>query len=165
MIFIVVFAITVFTALTHLARIPASERRAARVVEIVLLHLLCVQWGFGGALLGLPHILTPDIVANYVGWDAGSPFQIEVGFANVSSGIVGILCIWFRGWFWLAHIVQMSIFLLGAAWLHVEDILARGNLSPGNAGPVLFFDIAIPILAVSLFVAYVRTGATSEGSA
>jgi hypothetical protein len=77
--------------------------------------------------------------------------------------ILGILCIWLRGWFWLAPIIARSVFSLGAGYVHIVDILAHDNLSPGNAGPVLFYDIAVPFLAVGLFIAYARHEGLGRG--
>ena len=161
MIFHVVFAISMLGAAIHLFRERSAGLGAPRVVEVLLLYLLCVLWGFGGVLLSIPHILTPDPIAESIGWEPGSPFQVELGFASLGTSIVGILCIWHRGWFWLAPIVARSVFLLGAAYVHLEDIVLHGNYSPGNAGPVLFYDILVPVLAGSLFVAYVRQGGTT----
>ena len=158
MIFHLTSAAALLGAAIHLWREREGGLGAPRIVEICLLYLLCVKWGFGGVITSLPHILTPDPIAELIGWDPGSPFQVELGFASLGSALVGILCIWFRGWFWLAPIVARSVFLLGAAYVHLEDIRVHGNLSAGNAGPVLFYDLAVPLLAIGLFVAYIRTG-------
>jgi len=150
------FAVTVFGAALNLWLTRHRGISSRRIVRISLLYLLCVQWGFGAAQLSIWHILFPDRIAEYIGWGPGSPFQLELGFASLGISILGILCIWLRGWFWLAPVVSRSVFLLGAGYVHVVDILAHDNLSPGNAGPVLFYDIAVPFLAVGLFIAYAR---------
>jgi hypothetical protein len=72
--------------------------------------------------------------------------------------LLGILCIWIRGWFWLAPVVANSVFLLGAAYVHITDIIEHQNLAAGNAGAVLFYDIAVPVTVCALFVAHVRVG-------
>ena len=74
------------------------------------------------------------------------------------QGVTGVLCIWFRGWFWLAPAVGQSVFLLGAAYVHLSDIASQGNFSSGNAGPPLFYDIVVPGVVACLFVAHVRLG-------
>ena len=153
-----VFVSTIIGIVLHLWLTRSAGWQAARVVEVSLLYFLAGAWGVGGALLALPHILVPDYVAGYVGWEAGSPFQVELGFASLGTSLVGILCIWLRGWFWLAPIVAKSVFLLGAAYVHISDILEQGNLAPGNAGPVLFYDVALPLIVLSLFVAYAKYG-------
>ncbi len=58
------------------------------------------------------------------------------------------------GGVWVAPVIAHSTFLLGAAYVHIQDILINDNLNPGNAGPILFYDIAIPMLACSLLFAH-----------
>ncbi len=158
MIFIFILCATLASAAVHLLRTPATHRTRKRVVEVLLLYFLCVQWGFGAVLTAVPHIITPDIVAGYIGWTAGSPFQVEMGFASLGLGVLGVMCIWLRGTFWLAPAIGRSIFLYGAAYVHLRDIAAHGNLSPGNAGVPLVFDLVIPTIVLGLLVAHVRMG-------
>jgi hypothetical protein len=158
LIFIFNLCATLACAGIHLVRTPAALRTRQRVVEVLLLYFLCVQWGFGAVLTALPHIITPDIVAGYIGWAPGSPFQLELGFASLGLGVLGVLCIWLRGTFWLAPAIGRSIFLYGAAWVHLRDIAAHGNLSPGNAGAPLVFDVLIPTIVLALLVAHIRLG-------
>jgi len=150
------FAASVLGAVLHLWLTRRKGLSSRRIVRVSLLYLLCVQWGFGAAHTAIPHIVIPDQIAEYIGWEPGSPFQLELGFASLGTSILGILCIWLRGWFWLAPIIARSVFSLGAGYVHIVDILAHANLSPGNAGPVLIYDIAVPFLAVGLFIAYAR---------
>jgi hypothetical protein len=157
------FAVTVFGAVLHIWLTRDKGVSSRRIVRVALLYLLCVQWGFGAVHLAIPHIVAPDWVAGYIGWEPGSPFQLELGFASLGMAILGILCIWLRGWFWLAPIVSRSVFSLGAGYVHILDILEHGNLSPGNAGPILFYDLAIPFLAVGLFITYARQGGLQDG--
>ena len=110
----------------------------------------------------IPHILVPDRIANYIGWQTGSPFQIELGFASLGIAILGILSIWLRGWFWVAPAISRSVFLFGAAFVHIREIIGRGNFSPGNAGPVLFFDISVPLLVLGLLLAHIRMGGMAK---
>lgn len=158
MIFHVIFTTTVLAVLVHLWRIRSAGLTLARVVRVSLLHLLSIQWGFGAAWIALPHIVFPDQVAGFIGWAPGSPFQVELGFATLGMSCLGILSIWLRGWFWLAPVVSWSVFSLGATYVHVEDILAHGNLSPGNAGAILFYDAFVPLLAIALLVVHFRNG-------
>ena len=39
-----------------------------------------------------PFFLSAQVAAN-IGWAPGSPFQSEVAFANLSVGVLGVLCI------------------------------------------------------------------------
>jgi hypothetical protein len=102
MIFHVVFSAAVLGALAHLWLTRSRGWRRERVVETALLYLLCVQWGFGGVLTSVPHIVVPDTIAGFIGWEPGSPFQVELGFASLG---LGVLSIWLRGTFWIAPAV------------------------------------------------------------
>ena len=155
---LIISAMTVVFILVHLWRTRSLGFARNRVVRVSLFYLLCVQWGFGAAFLAIPHILTPDRVAEFIGWPAGSPFQVELGFASFGISLLGILCIWIRGWFWLAPVVAQSVFLLGAGYVHIHDILVNDNLAPGNAGSILFYDLVVPLVGCSLFYAHVHMG-------
>jgi hypothetical protein len=121
------------------------------IVETILLWLLVMKIGLGGIWAFMGHYFKSDEVAEYIGWPAGNPFQKEVAFTNLAIGICGLLCFFLRDGFWLATIVFSSIFLLGAFSVHVQSQIESGNKKPGNAGPVFFADIIIPIV---LFVLY-----------
>ena len=162
MVFIIITLLAAVGAAIHLAADRRSGLSRGRVVEVCLLYLIAGGWGFGAALVALPHIIAPDYVAEYVGWQAGSPFQVELGFANLGRALLGILSIRFRGTFWVAPVVTNSVFGLGAGYVHLRDIFEHSNYSPGNAGPVLFLDILVPVVAIALLVAYLRERSTES---
>jgi len=65
--------------------------------------------------LGLGHLLTPDKVAESIGWPTGSPFQREVGMWDFFMGFVGLLCLKFRNeGFWTATIIGCGLFSFAA---------------------------------------------------
>ncbi len=95
------------------------------------------------------HVFYGEAVARFIGW-AASPFQREVGFASLGFAVVGFLA--FRGSFDMrvAAVVGPACFLLGAAGGHILEILRTGNLAPGNAGVILYTDIALPLIGFAL---------------
>jgi hypothetical protein len=119
-----------------------------RLLESALLWLVGVQ----SLLIAAGHLFAPDRVADLIGWPRGNPFQFEVALASLSYGVLGVLAPSHGHQWWLATIVAYSIFYLGAAAGHVRQIVAEHNLSPGNAGPVLALDVALPVLLVVLYV-------------
>ena len=74
--FHLIFAATIGAIATHLYRTRAAGYSARRVVRVSLFYLLCIQWGFGAASMSVGHILFSDQVAGFIGWQAGSPFQV-----------------------------------------------------------------------------------------
>jgi hypothetical protein len=107
--------------------------------------------GMNGILLGSGHMFTPAPVAQGIGW-ATSPFQWEVGLANVATGVLGVTASAFDRDYTLAAIIAFSIFMLGAAVGHVRSMVRDHNFSPGNAGYIFWYDIFAPALLIVLFV-------------
>jgi hypothetical protein len=93
----------------------------------------------------------PERAAASIGW-APSPFQYEVGVANLGIGLASIYAA-FRGFeARLAAGIAAACFLIGAGIGHVRDILATGNFAPGNAGPIMVTDFLTPIAVFVLLV-------------
>lgn len=83
-------------------------------------------------------------VAELIGW-ADSPFQLEVGFASLGFGLVGLLAPWRSFDMRLAAVLGPACFLWGAAGGHIYAIIAEHNFAPGNAG-IFWSNILIPIV-------------------
>jgi Family of unknown function (DUF6790) len=90
-----------------------------------------------------------EVVARFIGW-ADSPFQREVGFASLGFAVVGFLAFWGSFDLRVAAIVGPACFLFGAAGGHILEILRTGNVAPGNAGVILYTDIALPVIGFTL---------------
>ena len=84
----------------------------------------------------------------HIGWQA-SPFQFEVGVADLAIGATACVSFWRSLDFKAAAIMASSIFLIGDAVGHVKQMIVAGNFAPGNAGTPFFTDIAFPALAIS----------------
>jgi hypothetical protein len=146
--------LAVLLAVIHLFA-SKKPRTPLRITEILLVYLLALTCGIGGLYAFMGHIFASDAVAQAIGWPTGSPFQLEVGVANLSFGILGILCIFFRGLFPFATAIGYSTFLLGAACVHMHDIHVRGNLSELNSGAFLYVqDFFVPLFLLGLSAIY-----------
>ncbi len=137
-----------------ISKIKSRPLSRERIVEIFLLSFLVIAVGFGSIWAFIGHFFLSAQVAANIGWAPGSPFQYEVAFANLSIGILGVLCYWIRDNFWTATVISSSIFLLGAAYGHIVNMIQFSNYAPGNAGSVLYMDIFGPFILIILFVAY-----------
>jgi hypothetical protein len=135
-----------------------------RIVEIFLLTFLVLSVGIGSIWAFIGHAFISTQVAANIGWAPGSPFQLEVAFANLSIGVLGILCYWIRGNFWTATVISSSIFLLGAAYGHIINMLQFANYAQGNAGAVLYMDIIGPIILIALLIVYKVIGKDNNSS-
>ncbi len=85
--------------------------------------------GLGGAY---GHLVMPDVVAKSVGWETGSPFQLEMGFANLALGLLGLVAANRRDGFRLAAVLAVAVIGVGATSVHMVDLAATGNHAAGN---------------------------------
>jgi hypothetical protein len=155
-IFVLYAVVALAGAAIHLLRHP-EDRGPLRIVETVLLWWLVVAIGLAGAVGGLFHIFDGPEIAREIGYSRGDGgFQTEVGFGDLALGVAAILCVWFRNRFWLAVIVVATISLWGDAYGHVYQAIEYDNHDPDNTGPVLYLDIAAPLVAIALYVARER---------
>jgi hypothetical protein len=93
--------------------------------------------------------LLPRAIAAAIGW-SDSPFQFEVGMANLGLGLASLYAA-FRGFEarLTASLVAAS-FLIGAGLFHIGDLVGSGNFAPGNAGPIMVTDFVTPIAVLLL---------------
>ena len=127
--------------------------------EAFLVYILLFNLGFQGILAGFMHWYGPtaDKIAEKIGWKPKSPFQKEVAAADAAFGILGVLSFFIRDNFLVATVIGGSVMLFFMGIGHVLDIRKSGNISPYNAGSVVYFDILIPIAMIALLVLW-KTG-------
>jgi hypothetical protein len=134
--------------------VDRQPRTKGRVAQIFLLWLLVIAVGILGILAFISHTVFADTTAASIGWPAGNPFQSEVAVANLAVGILGILCYWMRGNFWIATAIGFSVWFLGDAVVHIRSIVVEANYAPNNAGMTFYLDILIPVILIAVLVYY-----------
>lgn len=121
-------------------------------VETFLSFILLFNMGIMGLLGAYAHVLMAPETARSIGWEPGSPFQFEVGMANLAFGVLGVLSYWIRGKFWDAAIIGWCVLFLGCFVGHVINYYTENNTAPYNIGPYIwFYDLLLPILVIGLF--------------
>lgn len=121
------------------------------VIDRLLRYLFLFPLGLQGLWAFIGHVFFAEQAAASIGW-ANTPFQYEVGVANLGLGLASIYAA-FRGFeARLAVGIAAACFLVGAGIIHVKDILETGNLAPGNAGPIMVTDFLTPIVILVLLV-------------
>lgn len=151
----IVVVLSVILPIAHLF-ISKRPRTKERVVTILLLYALVLDVGVLGLPLGfIPHVFFADETARMIGWAPGSPFQFEVGIHDGAWGVLGFLCLWIRGSFWIATGLGWALFMLGAAYGHLRETLLQGNYAPANF-PMIFTDGFVAIWLLVLVYLYSR---------
>jgi len=157
MIALIVAFLMVVLPLGQLA-LSSVPRTPIRVVHILLLYALVLGVGVIGLPLGfIPHVFFADQAARLIGWAPGSPFQFEVGVHDGAWGVLGFLCIWIGGRFWLATGLGWSLFMLGATYGHIRQTVLEGNYAPYNF-LTIFSDGFIAVWLLALLWLYWRSG-------
>jgi 4-amino-4-deoxy-L-arabinose transferase-like glycosyltransferase len=148
----------VIIAAGHLG-LDRSSRPRERRLEVFLLYLFGI--GVAGSGIGgfFGHFFISDSVAESIGWPTGNPFQLEVGFANLAVGILGIVAMGRRDGFREATVIAATVFAVGATVVHVMDVIESGNLAPGNT-----IQNVSNILRPALLIAFLAASRRAERS-
>jgi len=150
-IFLIYPALTVLFVIIQLV-VTRKRRTSEYMWAVILTYAILFNIGLAGLMGFYAHAFMPEQTAAYIGWPAGSPFQFEIACANLAFGILGVLCVWLRSTFRLATIIGFSVFLIGAAYGHIQQMELAQNYAPGNAGAPLFFDVIAPPILLALWV-------------
>ena len=151
MLFLICFVLGLVIGAVHLYR-DKQPRTKRRVVETFLLWQLVISVGIASVLTFMGDAFFADRMAASLGWPAGNPFQSMVAVANLSVGVLGILCYWMRGNFWVATVIGFSVWWPGAAVVHIRDIVVSANYAPNNAGMTVYMDILVPVILIASLV-------------
>ena len=123
--------------------------------------ILLLPIGVTGLWAAVFHLFFPQIAAADIGWEV-SPFQFEVGLADLAIGATTCVSFWRSLDFKAAAVMASSISLLGDAVGHVKQMIVAGNFAPGNAGVPFFSDIVFPLLAIILLMIVRRSQAAAR---
>ncbi|MFC1576833.1 DUF6790 family protein [Candidatus Omnitrophota bacterium] len=126
------------------------------VTGTLLSYYLLFNIGIGNIYNFICHVFFAEMSAAFIGW-ADSPFQLEVGFASLGFGVVGLLAFRAGPGFRAAAVTGPALFLWGAAGGHVFQMIKARNFAPGNAGVVFWTDIFLPVIGFLLLYLQRRT--------
>lgn len=121
---------------------PDTDRGFAHVL---FGWLLLLSLGLQGVYTFIVHVFFPAWSAEHIGW-AVSPFQYEVGIADLTVGVLGILGFWSSFGFRLAAATAGIVWYWGDAIGHVRQMIVANNYAPGNAGSWFWTDVIVPLL-------------------
>src|ERR1700733_14109638 len=146
----VFFAVMALVAAS--VRLMLSSKRRSGAVSIVrtyLLYLLFIYVGLMGLFTAYYHVFRPVEASASIGWST-SPYEYEVGMADLTVGVLGVLCLVFGEGFWLATAIAEAVWLLGDAVGHIKQMVANNNHAEYNSGIFLIFELAMPVLILGL---------------
>jgi hypothetical protein len=141
---------------------------ARMAVEMLLWHLpwldalieslLVVQVGLAGLYAFFGHYFVSENLVSSFGRSASGSLQREPGIAPLAFGVLGILCFWLHGSFWLATGIGAIVFWCGAAIVRIAEMRRRCQLRFNNISTTVLTDIGMSALLFSLLGAYLVRG-------
>ena len=148
------FCLVLLGAAVVLAAVFATLRRGSTdggfLVELFR-WLLLLSVGVQGVFTFVVHVFFPAVSAANIGWEV-SPFQYEVGIADLTVGVLGIIAFWSNFSFRVAAGIAAVVWYGGDAIGHVRQMIVANNFAPGNAGSWFWTDVLVPILLVICMV-------------
>jgi hypothetical protein len=136
--------------------LAAASRSGAPIADRLLAWILLLPIGVTGLWAAVFHLFFPEIAAADIGWEP-SPFQFEVGMADLAMGAAACISFWRSLDFKAAVVIINAVFLLGDAIGHVGQMIAAGNFASGNAGIPFLGDLILPVLTLILLVIVQRS--------
>lgn len=125
------------------------------IVDRLLRYLFVFPLGVQGLWAFFSHVFMSEDAANAIGWEP-SPFQFEVGVANLGLALASFYAA-FKGFeARAATAIAAACFLAGAGVGHLMDIAQGDNLTAGNSGPILYTDFLTPIAVLVLLIVLPR---------
>jgi hypothetical protein len=134
------------------------SRSGGTTADRLLAWILLLPIGVSGLWAAMFHLFFPDVAAADIGWEP-SPFQFEVGMADLAMGASACVSFWRSLDFKAAVVIINAIFLLGDAIGRVRQMIVADNFAPGNAGVPFFGDLIFPALSIILLIIVQRSEA------
>lgn len=136
-----------FIFLPLILGVAHARRKDRPRKEMLLVYYLFISVGIQGLFTGIFQIAFPDNVVDFLQWPY-SPFLDELGLANISFGVLGILSLWQdKGWK-SATAIGYGLFLFMTGLYHLIEIFHTG-MEPAHMGGFLVSDLLVP---VALFI-------------
>jgi hypothetical protein len=131
--------------------IAFARRHPPQLAARLLAWLLLLSVGVEETWAGFFHVAFPQVAAASIGWDV-SPFQFEIGVADLAVGITAIVS-FRRGLDFKAAVVwYVALFYAGVAIGHVREAVETGNFSINNFGPLLAITLVKAVLLPWLLI-------------
>ena len=105
--------------------------------------------GWAGVGAGISHIFFGRRISRTIGFRQ-SPYELEVGFADLAMGVVALLATGYAPEFSLAVILINAIFRVGCGIGHIRSMVQDHNFAINNTA-ILFIDFVVPAFLVTAY--------------
>lgn len=151
--FLSIYPLGLLAFAIHVFQLSPDERIYSRYIELFLLYQIVFSVGLTSLLAFVGLTFMDKYVADYTEWPH-SPFEQQLANVNLAFGILGILSIWLRGYFWAATVIGFSIWIFSDGIHHLYHYFVHRNVSKGNIGVPLITDLVVPPLLMFFLYLY-----------
>lgn len=137
------------------------KKRPEQTAERYLAWLLLLAVGIDGIWAGIFHIFLPQVASGQIGWQV-SPFEFEIGVADLALGTAAVIAFWCSLSFKSGIAAYAILFYIGVAVGHFYQAFAHGDFSPDNFGLLLLITILRAVLIAWCLWAAWRTRRASQ---
>jgi hypothetical protein len=125
--------------------IAVARRNGQTLASRLLDWMLLLPVGLSFLWAGLFHVFAPQVAAASIGWEV-SPFEFEIGVADIAIGLVGIASFWRGPGFKSALVAYIVLFDIGVAIGHVRQAVVHGDYAANNFGLLLGLTVIQAVL-------------------
>lgn len=127
----------------------STDRQASFPIRL-LSWMLLLSVGVEETWAGLFHVFFAKVAASSIGWQV-SPFQFEIGVADLAIGVTAIASFWRPLSFKAATVSYVTLFYAGVAIGHVREGVTANDYSGNNFGSLLLITVVKVFLLPALF--------------
>jgi hypothetical protein len=129
-VFQILLLVLIAAAALHLWR--SQERTLERGGLLLLMYVLVGYCGIPMIVVALLVLVHPGEAAEVLGFAAGNPFELFLGWGYLGMAVVATLSLRYRGSYLVAPALLWAIFFAGATAVHAGDYRAAGVLTHGS---------------------------------
>lgn len=126
----------------------AGEHWGPTLVSNAVVYLI----GWAGVGAGVSHIFFGKRISRTIGFEQ-SPYEFEVGFADLTMGIVALMSVYYSPDFALAIIFMSSIYRVLCGIGHIRSMIRDHNFAINNT-LILFTNFVVPAFLIVAFYAW-----------
>lgn len=115
----------------------------------VLANAVTYLIGWAGVGAGVSHIFFGKKISQTIGFEQ-SPYELEVGFADLAFGLVALWAVGYTPEFSLAIILASSIFRVGCGIGHIRSMFRNRNFAINNTA-ILFVNFVVPAFLIATY--------------
>lgn len=119
--------------------------------ERYLSWVLLLAVGADAIWAGFFHVFFPEVASQQIGWQP-SPFEFEVGIADISLGVVAVIAFWRGLEFKTAIAIYAILFYAGVSVGHVIQAFGHDDFAPDNFGLLLILTVARALVLAWLLI-------------